>query len=96
MNRRGLLKGILSAGFAPAFVGSGVLMPLGKVWVPEAPTPEDLWRRAVRSLRNNHAPSAGDFVVFVHPDWRAEIDAPQLAQLSGFRFIESPLITSSK
>lgn len=34
MNRRGLLRGILAAGIAPAVVGSGILMPLGKVWVP--------------------------------------------------------------
>jgi hypothetical protein len=35
MNRRGFLSGIIAAGMAPAVVGSGILMPLGKVWVPE-------------------------------------------------------------
>ena len=37
MNRRSFITGmagILSAGYAPAFVGSSVLMPVKKVWVP--------------------------------------------------------------
>jgi len=34
MNRRGFLGSILAAGYAPAAISSGVLMPLGKVWVP--------------------------------------------------------------
>lgn len=40
MNRRGFiggLAGILAAGHAPASIGSGVLMPVKKVWVPEHP-----------------------------------------------------------
>jgi len=35
MNRRGFLSGILATGMAPAVVGSSILMPLGKVWVPD-------------------------------------------------------------
>lgn len=35
MNRRGFLGSILAAGMAPAAISSGVLMPLGKVWVPD-------------------------------------------------------------
>ncbi len=35
MNRRGFLAGILGAGVAPAVVGSGVLMPVRKLAVPE-------------------------------------------------------------
>jgi hypothetical protein len=35
MNRRGFLGSILAAGYAPAAIGSGVLMPVRKVWVPE-------------------------------------------------------------
>lgn len=35
MNRRGFLSGILAVGMAPAFVGSGVLMPIKKIWTPE-------------------------------------------------------------
>lgn len=31
MNRRGLLAGILAAGFAPAAVGSGILMPVRRL-----------------------------------------------------------------
>lgn len=36
MNRRGFLSSILAAGMAPAVVGSGILMPLGKVLQPLA------------------------------------------------------------
>lgn len=43
--RRGFLAGILAAGFAPAAIGSGVLMPVKKIalpaWPPE-PLPEDI------------------------------------------------------
>jgi hypothetical protein len=35
MNRRGFLAGILAAGFAPAAIGSGVLMPVRQIVVPE-------------------------------------------------------------
>lgn len=41
MKRRGFLGSILAAGFAPAAVASGVLMPLGRVWAPAGP---DIWR----------------------------------------------------
>jgi hypothetical protein len=34
VNRRNFMGSILAAGMAPAVVGSGILMPLGKVWVP--------------------------------------------------------------
>ena len=34
MERRGFLAGILAAGFAPAFVGSGVLMPVRSIALP--------------------------------------------------------------
>lgn len=34
MNRRGFLKSILAAGFAPAVVGSGILMPVRQLIVP--------------------------------------------------------------
>lgn len=37
MKRRGFLASIMAAGFAPAAVASGVLMPLGKVWTPDLP-----------------------------------------------------------
>lgn len=33
--RRGFLGAMLAAGVAPAFVGSSVLMPLRRVWVPD-------------------------------------------------------------
>ncbi len=36
MNRRGFLKSILAAGVAPAVVGSGVLMPVRKIFAPPA------------------------------------------------------------
>ena len=36
MNRRGFLGSILAAGFAPAFVGSGVLMPVRQIILPAA------------------------------------------------------------
>ena len=35
MNRRGFLSSILAAGIAPAAIGSGVLMPVRKIWTPE-------------------------------------------------------------
>lgn len=34
MNRRGFLAGILASGFAPAAVGSGVLMPVRRILLP--------------------------------------------------------------
>ena len=40
MNRRGFLKGmagILASGFAPAVVGSGILMPVKTIWKPDRP-----------------------------------------------------------
>lgn len=44
MNRRGLLGAILAAGMAPAAIGSGILMPVRRVWVPSFPTPEMIER----------------------------------------------------
>lgn len=35
MNRRGFLASILAAGVAPAVVGSGILMPVRKLLVPD-------------------------------------------------------------
>ena len=35
MNRRGFLQGILTAGMAPAFIGSSILMPVRTLWKPE-------------------------------------------------------------
>jgi hypothetical protein len=35
VNRRGFLQAILAAGVAPAVVGSGVLMPIRKLVMPE-------------------------------------------------------------
>lgn len=37
MNRRGFLAGILSAGFAPAAIGSGVLMPIRAIAISASP-----------------------------------------------------------
>jgi len=40
MDRRGFLKGmagILASGFAPAVVGSGILMPVKTIWKPDRP-----------------------------------------------------------
>lgn len=34
MKRRGFLAGILAAGFAPATIGSGVLMPVRRILAP--------------------------------------------------------------
>lgn len=34
ITRRGLLGGIFAAGFAPAAIGSGVLMPVRQIWQP--------------------------------------------------------------
>lgn len=36
MNRRGFLQSILATGVAPAVVGSGILMPIKKLWTPPA------------------------------------------------------------
>jgi hypothetical protein len=49
MSRRRFLKGIagiLAAGVAPAAIGSGVLMPIKKLWVP----PEGYWVRYMFSM----------------------------------------------
>jgi hypothetical protein len=35
MNRRGFLASILAAGVAPAAIGSGVLMPIKRIVLPE-------------------------------------------------------------
>jgi len=35
MNRRSFLASILAAGVAPAVIGSGILMPVRKIWTPE-------------------------------------------------------------
>lgn len=35
MNRRGFLQAILAAGVAPAVIGSGVLMPVRKLIMPD-------------------------------------------------------------
>ena len=35
MQRRGFLAGILAAGFAPAAIGSGVLMPVRRIVTPQ-------------------------------------------------------------
>lgn len=35
MNRRGFLSSILAAGVAPAAIGSGVLMPIKRIVLPE-------------------------------------------------------------
>lgn len=40
MQRRGFLAGILAAGFAPAAVGSGILMPVKKVQLSSWTTQE--------------------------------------------------------
>lgn len=37
MDRRGFLGAILAAGVAPAFVGSSVLMPIRKLFIPRGP-----------------------------------------------------------
>jgi hypothetical protein len=34
MNRRSFLQSILAAGVAPAVIGSGILMPVRKLWTP--------------------------------------------------------------
>ena len=36
INRRGFLQSILAAGVAPAVIGSGILMPVRTILVPEA------------------------------------------------------------
>jgi hypothetical protein len=34
IDRRGFMASILAAGFAPAAIGSGVLMPVARLWTP--------------------------------------------------------------
>jgi hypothetical protein len=46
MNRRSFLGAILAAGVAPAFAGSGVLMPVRKLWTPPLPI---LWGDGMHS-----------------------------------------------
>lgn len=54
MKRRGFLASILAAGFAPAAVGSGVLMPVRKLIVPRF-TGRELWARLRFDLEMQHA-----------------------------------------
>lgn len=43
MNRRGFLQSVLAAGVAPAFVGSGILMPVRKlITAPDIITPKSI------------------------------------------------------
>ena len=42
MDRRSFLGAILAAGVAPAFVGSSILMPVRKLFVPPSPWPVDV------------------------------------------------------
>jgi hypothetical protein len=49
--RRGFLAGILAAGFAPAAIGSGVLMPVRTIALPEL---------SGRTLLMGAGPSIGD------------------------------------
>lgn len=35
MNRRGFLKGVLATGIAPAVIGSGILMPVRAIAMPQ-------------------------------------------------------------
>ncbi len=79
MNRRGLLAGILAAGFAPAAVGSGILMPVRRIVTPPAlPTGEHL-RRIIQRVREQQggviAPPETGYIMFIHPDWHITLNA---------------------
>lgn len=64
MNRRGFLSSILAAGIAPAAISSGVLMPLGKVWVPQRFDPR-VFERAWLGMYLEHAERAAmDVLVY--------------------------------
>lgn len=57
MNRRGFLASILAAGVAPAIVGSGILMPIRKLWTPDQQVGIDL------------APYGDDCVIAISEVW---------------------------
>lgn len=52
MNRRSFLKSILAAGVAPAVIGSGILMPVKKLWTPDANTIQMLDQRYYTFFKN--------------------------------------------
>jgi hypothetical protein len=102
--RRGFLAGILAAGFAPAAIGSGVLMPVRKIVAP--PSYADISTKEMIEYARLKEAVADPFLVFVHRDevpwWREQIGfipAQQYAsmvplpmevgQFSGFRIIAS-------
>lgn len=83
MQRRGFLAGILAAGMAPAVVGSGVPMPVKKVWTPipwQGPlTATEVAR--LQALMVDHMERAilfGSSALLVTPVWRYEKDGPWL------------------
>ena len=91
VKRRSFLAGILAAGVAPAFVRSGVLMPVKQIWVPPV-TDMKMFRRVVADLRTNSIShgewfysgnvQASDFDYPVSKDQTGL--APGLRRLDGF------------
>lgn len=67
IQRRSFLGVILAAGVAPAFVRSGVLMPVKEIWTPGVSL--DLVRRVKSGMRRHVRVDLGSYVVFLHPDW---------------------------
>lgn len=78
IQRRSFLGAILASGLAPAFVRSGVLMPVKEVWVPPVVvdvtmTIQEYMQHARQRLEKQVAIPIGDsYVVFMHPDWTKE------------------------
>jgi hypothetical protein len=76
--RRGFLgglAGVLAAGFAPAAIGSGVLMPVRKI---VAPSYTDVSVSLARYSQLYGEVEPGDYMVIVHPNegqwWREQMN----------------------
>lgn len=55
MNRRGLLRGILAAGMAPAIGTTGILMPVRRIWTPPDVLTLEVIQRIQRLMMENRA-----------------------------------------
>lgn len=90
MNRRSFLQSILAAGVAPAFVGSSILMPVRKLWVPPQVmkfaahvyddgvvlSDAELFDRLNQSMAQHMAASLPDAIFTMVPDSFEKIKLP--------------------
>lgn len=83
MNRRNFITGmagILASGFAPAVIGSGVLMPVRKIFVPP-PLSINMIPRTVISIRDAYMLELNEWA-------RREVNRISGVHLEQLRFME--------